>query len=59
MIALGVDTDTQDATGKVIRERPVPPLGAAQLRELECTFTGELAQVPPMFSALKKDGVRL
>lgn len=59
VIALGVDTDTQDATGKVIRERPVPPLGAAQLRELECKFTGELAQVPPMFSALKKDGVRL
>jgi tRNA pseudouridine55 synthase len=59
VIALGVDTDTQDATGKVIRERPVPPLGAAQLRELERKFTGELVQVPPMFSALKKDGVRL
>jgi tRNA pseudouridine55 synthase len=59
VIALGIDTDTQDATGKIVMERPVPPLSAAQLRELERRFTGELTQVPPMFSALKKDGVRL
>lgn len=59
VIALGVDTDTQDGTGKVTRERPVPELGDADLRALERKFTGELEQVPPMFSALKKDGVRL
>jgi tRNA pseudouridine55 synthase len=59
VIALGVDTDTQDATGKVLSERVVPPIGDAELRSLEQKFTGELEQVPPMFSALKKDGVRL
>jgi len=59
VIALGIDTDTQDATGKIVKERPVPPLGETQLRTLEQKFTGELQQVPPMFSALKRDGVRL
>ena len=59
VIALGIDTDSQDATGKVVMERPVPAIGEADLRGLEQKFTGELQQVPPMFSALKKDGVRL
>jgi tRNA pseudouridine55 synthase len=59
VVALGADTDTQDSTGRVVRERPVPPLADSRLRELERKFTGELEQVPPMFSALKKDGVRL
>jgi tRNA pseudouridine55 synthase len=59
VIALGIDTDTQDATGRIIMERPVSALDDAELRELEHKFTGELEQVPPMFSALKKDGVRL
>ncbi len=59
VIALGIETDTQDATGKVLTERPVPPLGETELRSLEQKFTGELQQVPPMFSALKRNGIRL
>jgi tRNA pseudouridine55 synthase len=59
IMALGVETDSQDVTGKVVRERPVPSIGEADLRSLEEKFTGELEQVPPMFSALKKQGVRL
>jgi tRNA pseudouridine55 synthase len=59
IIALGIETDTQDATGKVLGERPVPPLSGSALRRLEEQFTGELQQVPPMFSALKHGGVRL
>jgi tRNA pseudouridine55 synthase len=59
VIALGIETDTQDATGKVVRQRPVPLFGDAELRRLEQKFSGELQQVPPMFSALKRDGVRL
>ncbi|MBI2180348.1 MAG: tRNA pseudouridine(55) synthase TruB [Deltaproteobacteria bacterium] len=59
VMVLGVATDSQDATGKVIKERPVPPVGEGDLKELERKFTGELQQIPPMFSALKKDGVRL
>lgn len=58
-ILLGVDTDTQDSTGKIINARPVPPMGDVEFRALEAKFSGELLQTPPMFSALKKDGVRL
>lgn len=59
VIALGIETDSQDSTGKIIEERPVGWIGEAQLRALERKFSGELQQVPPMFSALKRDGVRL
>jgi tRNA pseudouridine55 synthase len=59
VMALGVETDSQDATGKVVKEGSVPLIGETQLRRLEEEFTGEMQQVPPMFSALKKDGVRL
>ena len=59
MMVLGVETDTQDGTGKVVLERPVPNIDKSELRRLEKKFTGALQQVPPMFSALKKDGVRL
>ncbi len=59
VIALGVETDSQDATGTVVQTCNVPPLTEKELRSLEHRFTGELQQVPPMFSALKKDGMRL
>ncbi len=59
VIALGVETDTQDSTGRVIESRPVPPLGEADLERLRAEFTGSLTQTPPMFSALKREGVRL
>jgi tRNA pseudouridine55 synthase len=59
VMALGVETDSQDATGKIIGRCAVPAVGDAALRQLESQFTGEQQQVPPMFSALKKDGVRL
>ena len=59
VMVLGVETDSQDGTGKVINTRPVGPVVEADLLRLEQKFTGVLKQVPPMFSALKKDGVRL
>jgi tRNA pseudouridine55 synthase len=59
VMVLGVATDSQDATGHVIETRPVPALSTARLKDLEKQFTGDLQQIPPMFSALKKDGVRL
>jgi tRNA pseudouridine55 synthase len=59
VMVLGVDTDSQDATGRVVAVRPVPAVGEKELNALAQEFTGELQQVPPMFSALKKDGVRL
>jgi tRNA pseudouridine55 synthase len=59
VMALGVATDSQDATGNIVETRPVPPLDAELLQSLAQQFTGALQQVPPMYSALKKDGVRL
>ncbi|MFL6694000.1 MAG: tRNA pseudouridine(55) synthase TruB [Ramlibacter sp.] len=56
---LGVKTSTGDAEGEVVSERAVPPITAAQLQELEHRFTGNLRQLPPMHSALKKDGKAL
>jgi tRNA pseudouridine55 synthase len=59
VVTLGVATDSQDSTGVVVKTRPVPSLADHDLRVLEQRFSGELQQTPPMFSALKKDGVRL
>ncbi len=59
VIRLGVETDTQDATGKAVILRAVPPLGDPEINHLQRAFTGTLQQTPPMFSALKMSGVRL
>jgi tRNA pseudouridine55 synthase len=55
---LGVTTDTQDATGEVLRERPVD-VSPEQLRAAAAAMTGVVEQVPPMFSAVKVGGQRL
>ena len=57
-IRLGVETDTQDATGRVVAEKPVTA-GEAELRAVLPRFIGDIEQVPPMYSAVKKDGRRL
>lgn len=57
-IKLGERTNTDDAEGEVIEQRPVPPISAEQLRELERRYTGEIQQVPPQFSAIKRGGQR-
>lgn len=57
-LLLGVETDTQDATGKVLSRRPVET-GEAQVRACAASFLGEYDQIPPMYSALKVDGRKL
>ena len=57
-LRLGVETDTQDASGAVVRTLPVE-VGEAELRAVLPRFVGEISQVPPMYSALKRDGKRL
>lgn len=57
-IKLGVETDTQDATGVVVAERPVT-VGEDALRAALPRFIGEIEQIPPMYSAVKRDGRRL
>jgi tRNA pseudouridine55 synthase len=59
IMVLGVATDSQDATGTVVQVRAVPTIGKDELRDLEQQFSGDLRQVPPMFSALKREGVPL
>ena len=52
---LGARSDTGDAEGQIIDRRPVE-VDFAQLAPLFERFTGVIAQVPPMYSALKRDG---
>jgi tRNA pseudouridine55 synthase len=56
---LGVKTTTGDAEGEVVSERPVPAVTPQQLQALQARFTGPQRQLPPMHSALKKDGKAL
>ena len=55
---LGITTSTGDSEGEVLRERPVA-VDAARLAAALAAHTGDLLQVPPMYSALKHDGERL
>ena len=56
---LGTATDTGDADGKEIGSAAVPQLGANEWRDILESFLGDSTQVPPMYSALKKEGKRL
>jgi tRNA pseudouridine55 synthase len=58
-IELGKTTDSQDADGRVMETRPVPPLSEADVRTAMQTFLGDQYQTPPMYSAIKIDGVAL
>ena len=53
---LGVATDTGDTEGTVTREKTVPPLDEQEVLTTFGSFTGEIEQVPPMYSALKHQG---
>ena len=56
---LGVATDTQDATGKVISRCDPVPVSPDDLKRTAAKFTGRIRQLPPVFSALKHRGVPL
>ena len=57
-VKLGITTDTCDITGRVESENVVSVTEEELLAVLE-SFKGETQQIPPVYSALKKDGVRL
>jgi tRNA pseudouridine55 synthase len=59
IIRLGWATDTGDRTGRPVREAPACDPDRARLAAVAARFTGELLQTPPMYSALKRDGVPL
>jgi tRNA pseudouridine55 synthase len=55
-VQLGARTDTGDAEGQVVDQQPVPSLDTLAIERTLAGFRGTIQQVPPMYSALKRDG---
>ncbi|MEX2576444.1 MAG: tRNA pseudouridine(55) synthase TruB, partial [Halofilum sp. (in: g-proteobacteria)] len=55
-VRLGERTDSGDADGELVERREPGPVDAATLEPVLARFMGEIEQVPPMHSALKRDG---
>lgn len=59
-IIVGRSTTTEDADGEIIEEKPVEhSLSESQIQETLKSFIGKIEQIPPMYSAVKVNGVRL
>lgn len=56
--ALGLATDTEDSTGEVVAQAPVPALSAADIQKVVQTFSGEIQQTPSRYSAINVNGVK-
>ncbi len=59
LIHLGISTDTLDNTGKVLKESDPGIFNKNVIIDAFSKYKGTIKQIPPMFSAIKKDGVRL
>ncbi len=59
VVRLGIMTDTGDAEGAIIENKPVPELSVDDIHDCLKQFVGEIDQVPPMYSALKHNGKKL
>ena len=55
-IQLGVETDTLDPTGNIVKTASIPDLSQAQIKKVLKIFIGNTMQEPPMFSAIKVNG---
>jgi tRNA pseudouridine55 synthase len=55
-VQLGARTDTGDAEGQVVDQQPIPPLDVEVIERALAGFRGTIQQVPPMYSALKREG---
>ena len=58
-VKLGVTTSTADAEGEVLERRPLQGITEHQVARALPAFSGEIEQIPPMYSALKHQGQRL
>ena len=58
-LRLGSSTSTQDSEGETLETRPVPDLSPTQIADAFSHYRGDFYQMPPMVSAIKKDGVPL
>ena len=59
VLKLGEKTDTADIEGKIIEVKDIPDTVEQNIENAFTSFLGEIDQVPPQFSAIKKNGVRL
>lgn len=59
VIQFGVETDSYDRTGTITAENDTSGLSLDAVEKVLQTMSGEIEQTPPMFSAKKKDGIRL
>jgi tRNA pseudouridine55 synthase len=55
-VRFGIETDTLDVTGQVLSQHPVGDLSASAIEQALPGFRGAIEQIPPMYSALKRDG---
>jgi tRNA pseudouridine55 synthase len=58
-VKFGETTDSYDKDGELVSSLPVPPTDIEELNTLAAGFVGDQMQMPPMVSAIKKDGVPL
>lgn len=58
-LTLGIVTSTQDRQGEILETRDVPEFSETEIRSAFDAFQGAFEQIPPMVSAIKKDGVPL
>lgn len=58
-LLLGVKTNTDDMEGEIIEERPTDTLDKLTVEKTILSFVGDSMQIPPMVSAIKKDGKKL
>lgn len=55
-VKLGETTATGDVEGEVLQQRAVPQLTEETIEQVLTKFRGDIQQVPPMYSALKREG---
>ena len=54
LLHLGIETDTQDATGNIISEQQTTPIAENEIKAVFETFRGSMQQIPPTYSALTR-----
>lgn len=59
VVRLGVETDTQDYTGNPVATLPIDNISESRISSIFEGFAGEIKQVPPVYSALKHNGIPL
>jgi tRNA pseudouridine55 synthase len=57
-MTLGIETDTLDKTGRIVKSMPVPDIDGGKIRDVIQRFAGEIEQTPPAYSAVNYKGQR-